>query len=152
MKKYLAFALIVILIISSVACSSSKPSGDGNIKEGDLQNGSSKELSIYIFDYDTVAQKAVEKFNKDHRNVQIKATKVPSSSDELRSKLMYGLNNGKGPDIILCGEDTLPNLSVYFGKGSFVDMNSLIDADKSFKWADCFEISCLFLKIEIWLC
>ena len=139
MKRLLAFGLLLAFTALCVSCSSSKSADTGNSTEGTLISGSSKELSIYIFDYDTVAKNAVEKFNKDHRNVQIKATTVSSSSDEPRSKLMYGLNNSKGPDIILCGEDTLPNLSVYFGKGCFTDMNNLIAEDKSFKWADYFE-------------
>ena len=140
MKKIIASILTAVTLMTVVACSSGSVN-QKEIKESDtLKNGSSKELTMYIMDYDTTAKNAVEKFNNTHKNVQIKIKSFAMTAvDDLRSKLMYGLNNNQGPDIILCEQSLLPNLSVFLGKGSFCDLNTLINSDKSFKQSDYFE-------------
>lgn len=122
MRRLLSLVTAVIILATTISCSSDN----------------SKELSMYILDYDTVTKSAIDKFNEAHKDVQIKAKSLASVT-EVQSKLMYEFNNGKDADIILCDGDTLPNLSVFFNKGSFYDLNTLIDNDKSFKKSDYFE-------------
>lgn len=141
-RRAISFILAVLLLITAVSCSSSIPSGSGggSRESKGLEDGGSKELSMYYMDYDTTAKNAIDKFNETHKDVQIKAKSLLSyPADNLRSKLSYEFINGKGPDIILCEQDTLPNLSVFFGKGCFYDLNVLMDNDKSFKKKDYFQ-------------
>ena len=143
---YIRRSLSVILIsamlaVTAVSCSSGSVSEKAVTDQSDsLKSGSSKELTMYVASFDTTTQNAVKKFNESHNNVRIKTKSVSSlSQKDLGGKLMYEFNNGGGPDIILCGYETLPNLSVYFEKGAFYDLNTLIGNDKTFSKTKCFE-------------
>ena len=137
MKRVLAFILILLMLVTSVSCSLGPGSQVSGEKKDALNSGGSKELTMYVLDYDTAAQNAVEKFNQTHKNVQIKSKQL--TVNELGGKLMYELNSGDGADIIIGTQDTLPNLSVFFNKGSFYDLNTFMDNDKAFKKSDYFE-------------
>lgn len=139
-KSFMTFGLLLVFTTLCVSCSSGSGINTDADQGESLVSGNSKELTMYVMDYDTTTKSAVDKFNASHKEVQIKAKSLLSyPADSLSSKLTYEFNNGKAPDIILCKQDTLPNLSVFFGKGCFCDLNTLIENDKTFRLEDYFQ-------------
>ena len=139
-RRILSMVLAAAFLATTAACSTGSGKQASATGDESLKSGSSKELTMYVMDYDTTTKNAIDKFNASHNEVQIKAKSLLSyPADNLSSKLTYELNNGKAPDIILCEQDTLPNLSVFFGKGCFYDLNTLIENDKTFRLKDYFQ-------------
>jgi ABC-type glycerol-3-phosphate transport system substrate-binding protein len=126
LKRAIIIILAFILILSDVSCSSS-----------DKEQGEKAVLSIYVMDYDGNAQNAVDNFNKNHKNVQIKPELFDGGQvPEFESRLKSGLASGEGPDIIYTDTYKLPGLMKYIDGGAFLDLNEIIKEDRDFKLSD----------------
>jgi len=123
--KVILLLLSIILFISSfTACSIGG-------------NKTSKQLTVYVNEYDLSTRNAVKEFNEKQKNCKI-VEKVFSSDKELEmaSEAAAQFLSGTGPDLIVCKSYMFPNLSKYMEKEVFYDLSSQLKKDKDFEKSD----------------
>ena len=107
-KKFNLVAILLVLSLSLVACSSGKDGSKTDTKG--TAKGDAKEISIFIPGYEDAAFKplynqSIEAFRK--KNPEIKVNIVPAGWDEANSKLVGLIQAGETPDVIISGSRSL---------------------------------------------
>ena len=97
----------------------------------------SKQLTVYVNEYDLSTRNAVKEFNEKQKNCKI-VEKVFSSDKEMEmaSEAAAKFLSGTGPDLIVCKSYMFPNLSKYMEKEVFYDLSSQLKKDKDFEKSD----------------
>ena len=104
------------MAFSTISCS------PGNTGKG--------KLSIYTTDGDEFSIKLISKYNDMyHSGIDDKKLSL-NGQDGFSEKLWHDLLQGKGPDIIMCSPEDLPNLSVLIKKGVFIALDEMMKDGK----------------------
>ncbi|HZH59845.1 MAG TPA: sugar ABC transporter substrate-binding protein [Metabacillus sp.] len=136
MKKklvFLFFAVLLIMIPALQACSnsSSGSSESGSSGSGETVNltfsawGNPAEIKVY--------QKAVDGFNKENPNIQVKLVPIPS--DGYLQKLQTQLQGSQAPDIFYVGDGDISKL---IETGKLAPLSEFMNSSESYAKPDEF--------------
>ncbi|MEK3889732.1 ABC transporter substrate-binding protein [Bacillus sp. FSL K6-3431] len=126
--KVIPMLLILLLIISGCSSGGGKKSGGdsgGKVKLTMSAWGNPAEIKVY--------QRALDEYQKQNKNVEIKLIPVPG--DNYEQKLMTELSGGSANDIFYVGSETISKL---IETGKIADLTDFLDSSGSFVKADEF--------------
>lgn len=140
MKRFISFALILLLLVSMAACSSNANTGVRTVVNTGNQTGGSEKptISIYYMIDTQYIYNAICEFKSLFGNVNIEQKLYTVDQiDELNKSLSTEILSGGGPDVFIC--DPLRDvdaMSKIFSNGAFADLNEFFSRDENFKLDD----------------
>lgn len=118
------FLAISIFLLSFTACS----------MWGDE---TSRQLTVYVLEYDLATRNAVKEFNEKQKNCKIVEKVFENGKEqEMANEAAAEFLSGTEPDLVVCKAYMFPNLSKYMEKEVFYDLDKLLKKDKDFKKSD----------------
>jgi multiple sugar transport system substrate-binding protein len=125
LKKVFAILLIITMISSLVACSSSSPTAETEGSEGEEPSKDGVVEVVYwhmwTADWKKLIDSLVEEFNQTHPNIHVKALSIAGDAN---SKFLTSQAGGDPPDVMTQWNQVIPS---WADKGAIMSLDQYID-------------------------
>lgn len=120
------FSIVLMLLLGVSGCSSSQ----GGSTNGGGSGGKKVQLTMSAWGNPAelkVYQKAIDAFNQQHADIQVKLVPIPS--DGYQQKILTQLSGGKAPDVFYVGSEWISQL---IKNGSVVNLTEFLSSSESY--------------------